>query len=287
MTDTPSAPTVLKAGSHRIPLGERTLLMGIVNVTPDSFSDGGEHLDADAAVAHGEHLVAEGADILDVGGESTRPGAPEVPADVETDRVVPVVEALTSRVDVPVSVDTSKAQVAEAALDAGATMVNDVTALTASPGIAKLAAEHDAGLVLMHMQGTPRTMQADPTYDDVVREVRTFLSERAQQAQDAGIPRDRIVVDPGIGFGKTLQHNLALLRNLPALRALGHPILVGHSRKSFIGDITGAPVDDRVPGTLAVSTLGVAGGADILRVHDVAENRQAVDVADALIRGGT
>lgn len=256
--------------------------MGIVNVTPDSFSDGGLYLDAEAAVAHGRELLGEGADILDVGGESTRPGADAVGADEERRRTEPVVRALAAT-GATVSIDTSKASVARAALDAGAGIVNDVTALRADPELADLCAERGCGLVLMHMQGSPRTMQEDPRYDDVVDDVRAFLSERADAALAAGVFGDRIWVDPGIGFGKTLEHNLELLRRLPELRALGHPIVIGTSRKTFIGQLTGREPAERIGGTIASNVLALAGGADVFRVHDVRPVREALQVADAIL----
>lgn len=256
--------------------------MGVVNVTPDSFSDGGLYLDEGAAVAHGRELAAQGADILDVGGESTRPGAAEVSAAEERGRTEPVVAALAAAGHT-VSIDTSKLSVAEAALDAGASIVNDVTALRGDPEIAALCAEREAGLVLMHMQGDPRTMQADPAYDDVVDDVKGFLAERLEAAVAAGVAEERIWLDPGIGFGKTLDHNLELLRRLGALRELGRPLVVGTSRKSFIGKIDGSEVGDRLGGTVASSVIAAAEGADVLRVHDVREAAQAAKVADAIL----
>ncbi len=256
--------------------------MGVVNVTPDSFSDGGRFLDPAAAIAHGRGLIAEGAAILDVGGESTRPGAAEVPAGEERARVEPVVAGLAGGA-AAISIDTSKSAVAAAALDAGAEIVNDVTALGADPEIAGLCAERGAGLVLMHMQGTPRTMQADPRYDDVVDDVRAFLSARAERAVAAGVAEERIWLDPGIGFGKTLEHNLELLRRLPELAELGRPLVVGTSRKSFIGKIDGSGVGERLGGTIASSVLAWRGGADVLRVHDVREVAEALRMAAAIL----
>jgi len=255
--------------------------MGIVNVTPDSFSDGGEYLAAAVAIAHGRELVAAGADIVDVGGESTRPGAAEVPAGEERRRVQPVVEALAAA-GARVSVDTSKAAVAEAALDAGAAIVNDVTAL-GDPEMAPLCADRDCGIVLMHMLGNPRTMQDDPVYDDVVTDVRDFLAARIEAAMAAGIDRERIWVDPGIGFGKTVAHNLELIARLDELTDLGRPVVLGASRKTFLGRITGRDVGDRLGGSIAAAVLGVARGAAVLRVHDVAETVQALAVADRII----
>ena len=264
--------------------------MGVVNVTPDSFSDGGLFLDPERAVAHGLELAAEGAEILDVGGESTRPGAEEVGAEEELRRTEPVVRALAERVapgaGLQISIDTSKLAVAEAALDAGATIVNDVTALRGDPEIAGLVADRGAGLVLMHMLGTPRTMQRDPRYDDVVEEVRAFLAERIEAAVAAGVAEERIWVDPGIGFGKTLEQNLTLLRRVDELAELGRPVVVGASRKSFIGKIDGSDAAERLGGTIAASVLAVEGGAEVLRVHDVAALAQALRMAEAIREPG-
>jgi dihydropteroate synthase len=256
-------------------------LMGVVNVTPDSFSDGGLYLDAEAAIEHGRELARAGAEILDVGGESTRPGAEEVGAEEERARVEPVVAGLAE--GATVSIDTSKLSVAEAALDAGATIVNDVTALRHDPEIAALCAERGAGLVLMHMQGNPRTMQEAPSYEDVVDEVKAFLAERLAAALAAGVPEDRVWLDPGIGFGKALDHNLELLRRLGELRELGRPLVVGTSRKSFIGKLDGSAVADRLGGSIASSVLAAVEGAEVLRVHDVAETAQALRVAAAIL----
>lgn len=256
-------------------------LMGVVNVTPDSFSDGGLFLDAGAAIAHGREMAEQGAEILDVGGESTRPGADEVSAEEELARVEPVVAALAGTATV--SIDTSKLAVAEAALKAGAAIVNDVTALRHDPEIGSLCAERGAGLILMHMRGDPRTMQANPVYEDVVDEVKAFLAERLAAAVDAGVAEERIWLDPGIGFGKTVDHNLELLRRLGELRELGRPLVVGTSRKSFIGKIDGSDVGDRLGGTLASSVLAAGEGAEVLRVHDVAEAAQAMRLASAIL----
>lgn len=256
-------------------------VMGVVNVTPDSFSDGGLFLEPEAAIAQGEQLAREGAAILDVGGESSRPGAAEVGVEEELARTQPVVSDLAA-LGHEVSIDTTKVEVARAALDAGASIVNDITAL-ANPDMAALCAERDAGVVLMHMQGTPRTMQESPTYDDVVDDVRAFLAERVQAAVAAGVSEERIWVDPGIGFGKTLEHNLELLRRLGELRDLGRPLVVGTSRKSFIGKLDGSQAGDRLGGTIASSVLAIAQGAEVLRVHDVAEVVQAAAVARAIL----
>jgi dihydropteroate synthase len=275
--------------------GARPAVMGIVNVTPDSFSDGGRFLDADAAIAHGVALAAQGADVLDVGGESTRPGAAPVAADEELTRVVPVIEGLTSAASVPVSVDTTKAGVARAALEAGATVVNDVSAGRLDPDILGVTAAAEAGFVAMHMQGEPRTMQLDPTYDDVVGEVGDFLIERVEAAHAAGIARGAVAADPGIGFGKTVEHNLQLLAALPSLAArVPALLLVGTSRKTFIGRLLaraiGAPadlsVDQRDEGTLATVVWAVEHGASIVRVHDVTPAAQAIRLLDAMRAAG-
>jgi dihydropteroate synthase len=257
-------------------------LMGVVNVTPDSFSDGGLYLDPAAAVAHGKELAADGAAILDVGGESSRPGAAPVAADEELRRVEPVVAGLVGTA-AEISVDTSKATVAEAALDAGATIVNDVTALRGDPEMAALIADRGAAVILMHMAGDPRTMQVNPEYDDVVVEVREFLAERLAAAVAAGIAEERIWLDPGIGFGKADAHNFELLRGLDELTTLGRPLVVGTSRKSFIGRADGSETDDRLGGTIATSILAAAAGAAVLRVHDVRELAEALDVANAVL----
>ncbi len=269
--------------SRRLPLGERTLVMGIVNVTPDSFSDGGRYFDTEAAIAHGSRQWDEGADLVDIGGESTRPGAPEVPAAEEIRRVVPVVAALAAQ-GVVVSVDTSKVEVAAAALDAGAEVINDVTSLQAA-GMAELVASRQAGLVLMHMLGTPRTMQDDPQYGDVVAEVQSFLLDRARVAERAGVPRERIAIDPGIGFGKTVEHNLLLLHHLDGLVATGYPVLVGTSRKSFLGAIVGIEEPEhRDVATTATVALAAATGVAVVRVHNVAQALQAIQVASAIVQ---
>jgi len=256
--------------------------MGVVNVTPDSFSDGGLYLDPEAAIRHGVELVRAGAAILDIGGESTRPGAEVVPADEELRRVVPVIEGLAG-LDAEISVDTSKAAIAAAALDAGAGIVNDVTALRGDAEMADLCAEREATVILMHMAGSPRTMQRDPRYDDVVAEVRDFLAARMEAALAAGIAAERIWLDPGIGFGKTAAHNLELLRRLAELADLGRPLVIGTSRKSFIGRLDGSEASERLGGTIASSVLAAAEGARVLRVHDVAEVRQALTVTTAVL----
>jgi len=255
--------------------------MGIVNVTPDSFSDGGEYLDPAAAISHGRELVAEGAGILDIGGESTRPGAAAVPAAEELRRVIPVIEGLGDAA-ARISVDTSKADVAEAAIAAGAGIVNDVTALS-DPRMAAVCAEAGVEVILMHMLGTPRTMQDDPRYEDVVIDVRDFLATRVALAVDAGIDERQIWIDPGIGFGKTVAHNLELIRRLGELRELGRPLVLGSSRKRFIGALSGREVDERLGGTIAANAIGYLNGADVLRVHDVKATCDALAVVAAII----
>jgi dihydropteroate synthase len=258
--------------------------MGIVNVTPDSFSDGGLFLDADAAVEHGRLLAAEGAAILDIGGESTRPGAAPVGEDEELRRVLPVVERLAGD-GARLSIDTTKSRVARAALAAGATIVNDVSALRFDPALAGVVAESGAHCCLMHMLGEPRTMQVDPRYDEVVSDVKAFLEERLAFAVAEGIPEERIWLDPGIGFGKTVEHNLELLRRLDEIVAVGRPVVIGTSRKSFLGKLAGGRAEDaRVPGTIATNVLALERGATVFRVHDVAQNADALKVAAATFR---
>ena len=259
----------------------RPLVCGILNVTPDSFSDGGRFDDLDRAVAHGCTLAAEGADLVDVGGESTRPGSRPPTLAEELARVVPVVEALVQRVPVPLSVDTSRPEVMRAAVAAGASMVNDVRALR-SPGALSAAAELGVPVCLMHMQRSPETMQEDPRYRDVVVEVRTFLAERVRACLDAGIRQEHLVVDPGFGFGKTPTHNVALLASLDGLRSLRVPVMVGLSRKSVLGQLTGRAVGDRLPASLAAALIAAQRGAAVLRVHDVAATRDVLTVLDAV-----
>ncbi len=269
----------------RVARRDRPLVLGIVNVTPDSFSDGGLHATTEAAVAHGLALAAEGADALDVGGESTRPGAATVPEALEADRVVPVVLGLRrAGCSLPLSVDTRKAAVADAALRAGATIVNDVSAGTFDPRLLEVVARHDAGVILMHMKGEPGTMQRAPRYEDVLGEVLGYLLERARIAEAAGVRPDRIVLDPGLGFGKTAAHNEALLRGLEALVATGRPILVGASRKSFLGAITGRPAGERLAGSLACVARAREAGAAAVRVHDVAETVDLLAVLGRIAR---
>lgn len=264
-------------------LAHRAWLMGVVNVTPDSFFDGGLYFEPARAIERALELAAEGADIIDIGGESSRPGSQPITAREEKKRVLPVIEVLREKKDLLISIDTTKAAVAEAALNAGADIINDISAGRFDPGILQLAAESGAGLVLMHMKGTPKTMQIAPSYDDVVAEVRNFLAERIEAAQAAGVPRESIVVDPGIGFGKNLEHNLRLLSHLDDLAGLGRPVLVGISRKSFIGKILNLEPQDRLEGTIAAAVVSWLNGASILRIHDVRAVRRAMTVAESII----
>ena len=261
-------------------LARRTHVMGILNVTPDSFSEGGKFLNHQAAVEHALRMVEEGADFIDVGGESSRPGSDPISIEEEIRRTAPVIESIASRVSVPISIDTYKSEVARRALEAGATIVNDISALTMDEQMPEVVAQHKATVILMHMKGTPKTMQIDPSYTDVVNEVKEYLADRIKLARSFGI--ERIIVDPGIGFGKTLQHNLELIRNLSVFRELGVPVLVGPSRKSFIGTILDLPVEERLEGTAAAVSACVLNGAHIVRVHDVRAMVRVVKVVDAL-----
>src|ERR1700761_2265713 len=274
---------IIDCGGRPLTL-DRPRIAGIINVTPDSFSDGGRQFDTNAAITHGLKLVEEGADLLDIGGESTRPGAEPVSANDEIARIVPVIEALAKQVDVPISVDTSKPGVMRAAVAAGAGMINDVYALR-QDGALDAAADLKVPVCLMHMLGEPRTMQDDPHYDDIVSDVRRFLAERIFACEMSGIDKKKIVVDPGFGFGKTLEHNLALLRGLDQLAALGVPLMVGLSRKSMIGTLTGRDIEHRAAGSAAAALIAVQKGAMIVRVHDVAETRDALAVGQGVASG--
>jgi dihydropteroate synthase len=274
-------------GSHIVALGERTLVMGILNVTPDSFSDGGSFANADDAVKEAIQMVSDGADMVDIGGESSRPGSDPVSADEERSRVVPVIQRLVHELpDVPVSVDTRKAAVARAAIDAGASIVNDISA-GADPEMFDVVRDAGAGLVLMHMKGEPKTMQDDPSYYDVVAEVRGFLGDRIEAATAAGVEFDRLCIDPGLGFGKTLEHNLAILHDIGAFHHLGVPVLVGPSRKRFIGTLTETEVGDRTGGTAGAVAWCAAQAVDVVRVHDVKEMVRVVRVVDAITHAGS
>ena len=259
----------------------RPQVMGILNVTPDSFSDGGRFLRPVSALEHARRLIDEGADILDIGGESTRPGAEPVPLEEELKRTIPLIESIRGFSDIPVSIDSSKPEVMRAAAEAGADLINDVWALR-RPGALEAAADTGLPVCLMHMRGEPGNMQQNPQYDDVVSEVLDFLLQRAEAAQQAGIPRSRILLDPGFGFGKTLEQNLQLFRALDRFKATGYPLLVGISRKSMIGGITGRPVEQRLAGSIAFAVLAAQAGSDVIRVHDVAETRDALAIVQAV-----
>ncbi len=261
---------------------DRTYLMGVINVTPDSFSDGGLFFDRKKALDHGLELEAEGADMIDIGGESTRPGAIPISAEEEIRRVIPVIKALSAHVKVPISIDTYKAKVARMAIEAGASIINDISALRFDPDMVHIAREHKTPVVLMHMLGSPRDMQTNPVYRDVVRDVYNFLKERIEYAEKNGIRRDDIIIDPGIGFGKRLNHNLSLVKHLEVFKELRRPILIGPSRKSFIGEILRCPVNERIGGTAAVVAVAIMKGANIIRVHDVKAMKDIARMADAV-----
>ncbi len=278
-------PEPVRAGSLTMRFDRRPYLMGILNVTPDSFSDGGKFFDSKKAIDQALKMVEEGADILDVGGESTRPGSEAVPEEEEIKRVLPVIQAAVRYTTVPVSIDTTKAGVARAALDAGAAMVNDVSALRFDDRMGPLVAAAGVPLVVMHMRGIPKTMQAGPIeYRDLLGEIRAFLEQAVKRAVDAGVEKEQIIVDPGVGFGKTPGHNLTIINRIGELKTLGRPVLVGPSRKSFIGKVLDKEVDQRLHGTAAAVAVAVAGGAHILRVHDVAPMRDVVAVAQAIVQ---
>ncbi len=277
---------ILRCGNETLNLGKRTLIMGILNVTPDSFSDGGMFLSPDSALRQAVKLIEEGADIIDVGGESTRPFSDSVDEEEEKRRVIPVIEKLASEVDVPISIDTCKSGVARSALDAGATIINDVSALRFDPQMVRVVAQSGAPVILMHMLGTPRTMQKNPHYDAVVAEIMSFLQQRIEYATSHGVERKQIIVDPGIGFGKTVGHNLAILKNLASFHLLNSPLLLGASRKSFIGLVLDRenPLD-REMGTAAVTCAAVLAGVHIIRVHNVSANAEVAKMAEAILQG--
>ncbi len=274
--------TAYRFGSRRYEFGTRTFLMGVLNVTPDSFSDGGRYLDPEDAVRRGLEMAEDGADFIDVGGESSRPGSLPVDAEEEIRRTVPVIERLARATDIPVSIDTVKSAVAARALDAGAVVVNDISGLQFDPSLADIASKHRASVVLMHMRGSPRTMQDNPVYDDVMASVKERLSEGIVRATASGI--DQIFIDPGIGFGKSLAHNTELIRRLGELRSLGYPVLVGPSRKSFIGAILDLPVERRLEGTAGAVAVCIMNGADVVRVHDIKEMKHVAGIVDAIVR---
>ncbi|NIM97464.1 MAG: dihydropteroate synthase [candidate division Zixibacteria bacterium] len=265
-------------------LSSRTHLMGILNVTPDSFSDGGRFFKSEDAVRQGMKMAEEGADLIDVGGESTRPGSDPLPKEEELSRVIPVISSLVKKTDIPISIDTYKADVARQALDAGAQMINDISALWFDPEMKKVVREFQVPVVLMHIKGTPKNMQKDPSYEDVIPEITEYLKQSIEIAQDGGIDRHKIIIDPGIGFGKRLQDNLNILKNLKEFSILKCPILIGVSRKSFIGKILDLPVEERLEGSLAALAAAVMNGANIVRVHDVKQSKRVAGVADAILR---
>ncbi|MBN2223512.1 MAG: dihydropteroate synthase [Deltaproteobacteria bacterium] len=274
----------LTVGGRLLDLSRQTLVMGILNVTPDSFSDGGRYLDVDRAVDRALCMAEEGADIIDIGGESSRPGARPVSEEEETRRVVDVIEAIRKRIDTPLSIDTYKAGVARRAVEAGASLINDISALTFDPNMAPLAARLSVPVILMHIKGTPRDMQKDPRYTDLIGEIKGFLDRAIQHATGSGIDPERIIIDPGIGFGKTAEDNLTLIGHIRDFFDLGRPVLIGASRKSFIGALTGKPVNDRLWGSIGAAAAAALLGAHIVRVHDVAETRDALAVVDAINR---
>ncbi|NWF94065.1 MAG: dihydropteroate synthase [Syntrophaceae bacterium] len=267
-------------------LGKETLLMGVLNVTPDSFSDGGLYFDREKAIAHGLKMVEEGADFIDVGGESTRPGSKPIGLEEELRRVIPVIESLAKEVDVPISIDTYKSGVAQRAIEAGAEMINDISGLNLDPNLAHVAVREDVPLILMHIRGTPETMQKDVHYDSLFSEILRYLKESIKRAESAGVDPGQIIIDPGIGFGKTVEDNLLIIKNLSEFRILGKPILLGTSRKSFIGRILNAEVTERLEGTLSSIAIGVLTGAHIIRCHDVLQAKRAIAVADAIRLAG-
>jgi len=264
-------------------LGQRTWIMGILNVTPDSFSDGGLYFEKEKAISRGLELVAEGADIIDVGGESTRPGSEPIPVREELRRVIPVISSLRKETDALISVDTIKSEVAEAAIEAGADIINDISSFCFDSGMASLAAQKEVAVILMHMKGIPKTMQMNPSYKDLLGEIKSFLQEKLEIARVSGIKKEKIIIDPGIGFGKNPNDNLTLLNNLPFLEELERPILVGISRKSFIGNILNSPPQERIEGTIASAIMSIIRGTHILRVHDVSTVKRAVLVAEAIL----
>lgn len=264
-------------------LGLRPLIMGILNVTPDSFSDGGRFFEKEKALEHSVFMIESGADIIDIGGESSRPGSESITVDEELSRVLPVVEWIRKRFDIPISIDTVKSEVAKAALDAGALIINDISALNADSKIAELAAEYKAYLILMHMRGTPKNMQENTSYDDILSEISDFLTDAAHRAVNSGVHKNRIIIDPGIGFGKSAEGNYVILKNLDRFLKLNYPLLVGVSRKSFIGKALDLEVDERLEGSLAAACYAVLNGADIVRVHDVGETKRALSIIERIV----
>jgi dihydropteroate synthase len=276
----------IRCRKRTLTLGKRTLLMGVLNVTPDSFSDGGLFFDKDKAISHGLRMVEEGADIIDIGGESTRPGSKPIELEEELRRVIPVIESIAKDVDVPISIDTYKSTVAQRATEAGAEIVNDISGLHFDPDLAKVAANGNIPLILMHIRGTPETMQKNVHYDSIFSEILQYLKDSIQRAESAGLDPRQIIIDPGIGFGKTMEDNLLIIKNLHEFRILGKPILLGTSRKNFIGKILNTEVEDRLEGTLSSIAIGVLNGAHIIRSHDVHQAKKAIAVADAIRLAG-
>jgi len=277
----------IRCRKKRFTLGKETLLMGVINVTPDSFSNGGLYFDREQAIAHGLKMVEEGADLIDIGGESTRPGSKPIEIKEELRRVIPVIESLAKEVDTPISIDTYKSAVAQRAIEAGAQMINDISGLHLDPELAHVAAKEDIPIVLMHMRGTPETMQKDVRYGSLFSEILEYLRDSVQRAESAGVDPQQIIIDPGIGFGKTVEDNLLIIKNLLEFRVLGKPILLGTSRKSFIGKILNAEVNERLEGTLTSIAIGILNGAHIVRCHDVAQAKKAIAVTDAIRLAGT
>ncbi|MCJ7580826.1 MAG: dihydropteroate synthase [Candidatus Aminicenantes bacterium] len=273
----------LQVNGQDFTLGQQTWIMGILNVTPDSFSDGNLYFDRNEAVKHGLDLINEGASILDIGAESSRPGSDPIPVQEELERILPVISEIRDNTDTLLSVDTTKAEVARRALDSGADIINDISSFKFDPDMLLLAAERETPVILMHMKGNPKTMQSNPSYENLLEEVKSFFQERIDMAVSSGIKKEKIIIDPGIGFGKNFKDNLNLIRNLRYFENLGRPILVGHSRKSFIGKIVDQPPQDRLEGSLSAAVLSVSYGAHLLRVHDVAATKQAILVADAIL----
>lgn len=274
-----------QCGETCLQFGQRPHFMGILNVTPDSFSDGGRFTDLEAAVLHARQLELDGADFIDVGGESTRPDSQPVTVEEELRRVIPVIEALQGEIHIPISIDTTKSEVARQAVAAGARIVNDISGLTFDPAMSRVCADTGAGVVVMHIQGTPQTMQQNPHYENVVEEVHAFLGRRLDQLQREGIPREAMIIDPGIGFGKTAQHNLELLAAVPRLRSMGRPVLIGHSRKRFLSKILGRPINEASLGTVGVSLAAIQLGADILRLHEIVPTRDCWLAWSAVMEG--
>ena len=274
----------IRCGRRILNLNKRPYIMGILNVTPDSFSDSGHYLTINSSVECARRMAEEGADIIDIGGESSRPGAEPVPLEVELERVIPVIKKLSDKIDILISIDTYKAKVAKEALKAGASIINDISGLRFDPMMAKIAAEAGCPVIIMHMKGTPRDMQRRPAYKDVVKEITAFFKERIAFAVKNGIKRNKIIIDPGIGFGKTVRHNLEIIKRLKEFRKLGVPVLIGPSRKSFIGRVLNEPVDKRLEGTAAVVAIGIANGANIVRVHDVKAMADVAKITDAILK---